>query len=125
MRSTASSHEAVIELKLADKNRTARELRETIRVQLVTKYMAAENSRSGCLLLTLAEDRQWDHPENGSSIGFSELVALLSDEATNSEKRMGGNLRLHIHALDLRPRLATETIRKKRTGMLKSGNPTK
>ena len=46
--SVVSAYEAVIELKLADR-RSARDLRNTIYEQQVKKYMAAENSRSGCL----------------------------------------------------------------------------
>ena len=86
LRSVVSEHEAVIELKLADSRRSARDLRDTIYDQLVTKYMAAENSRSGCLLVTLAKDRKWKHPDNGTLIGLPELMSLLCDEA----KRVGG-----------------------------------
>lgn len=67
LRSVVADCEAVIELKLGD-GRSARDLRDTIYNQLVKKYMAAENSRSGCLLFTLAKDRKWEHPENGQRI---------------------------------------------------------
>ena len=70
LRSTASPHEAVIEIKLGEKKRSARELRDTLKNQLVTKYMAAETSRSGCLVITLSKERHWDHPDNGSRIFF-------------------------------------------------------
>jgi hypothetical protein len=112
MLSTASPHEAVIELKLADE-RTAADLRDTIENQLVTKYLAPETRRSGCLLMTLSKDRRWNHPDDGSSIGFPELVTLLRAEAERIEKKLGGNLRLHVHALDLRARLQTEPKRTK------------
>ena len=112
LRSTHSNHEAVIELKLAD-GRTAHDLRDTLKDQLVTKYMAAETSRSGCLLITLAKDRTWDHPDSGLRIGFDALVKLLRDEAARIVASLGGHLRLHVHALDLRPRLPTEAKRKK------------
>ena len=107
LRSTVSSHEAVIELKLAD-GRTAEDLRDALKSQLVTKYMAADTSRSGCLMVTLAKDRRWKHPDNGSSICFSELVALLREEADRIVEKLGGTLQLHVYALDLRPRLPTE-----------------
>lgn len=112
LRSTISTHEAIIELKLADA-RTARDLRDTVRDQLVTKYMAAETSRSGRLLITLAKDRQWDHPDGGSRIGLEDLVSLLRAEAALIVASLGDTLRLHVHALDLRPRLPTETKRSK------------
>lgn len=111
LRSTASDHEAVIELKLAD-NRTATDLRDTLKEQLLKKYMAAENSRSGCLLVTLAKARQWDHPDSGLRIGYSALIDLLRDEASRIEQEMGGIVRLHVHAFDLRPRLPTEKKRR-------------
>lgn len=107
LRSTVSSHEAIIELKLAD-GRTARDLRDTIYDQLVKKYMAAEASRSGCLLITLAKDRQWKHPDNGQRIGLIELEALLRAEAKRVEEAMGGSVALVVHILDLRPRLPKE-----------------
>ena len=65
LRSIVSNHEAVIELKIADRW-SARELRNTIYDQLVTKYMAAENSKSGCLLVALAKDRTRKHPDSGT-----------------------------------------------------------
>ena len=125
LRSTMSPYEAVIELKLADKNRTAQDLRETIENQLVTKYMAAETSRSGCLLLTLAKQRLWDHPDTDAKIDFAGLVTLLREEAAEITERLGGTLRLHIHALDLRPRLATEAkqVKGKRVRKSRSKKP--
>jgi hypothetical protein len=113
LRSLVSDHEAVIELKLADR-RTARDLHDTINNQLVKKYMAADNSRSGCLLITLAEDRGWDHPDSGKRIGLTELKSLLCDEAKRVENTMGGSVKLAVHVLDLRPRLPKEKVR--RTG---------
>ena len=108
LRSIVSGHEAVIELKLAD-CRSARDLLNTIDDQLVTKYMAAENSRSGCLLITLArEDRMWEHPDNGTLIGLPDMVSLLCDEAKRVEEAMGGAVALRVHLLDLRPRLPFE-----------------
>ena len=112
LRSTVSTHEAVIELKRAD-GRSARDLRDTIQEQLVTKYMAAETSRSGCLLITLASDRKWKHPDNGSRIGPTELMSFLRQEACRLEETIGSSLTLRVHLLDLRPQLPTEDTGKK------------
>lgn len=103
LRSVISEYEAVIELKLAD-DRTPRDLRDTIQDQLVTKYMAAENCKSGCLLLTLAKDRKWRHPETRASIDLSGLMSLLSEEARRVEASIGGAIALTVRVLDLRPR---------------------
>ena len=102
LRSVVSEHEAVIELKLADR-RSAHDLRDTIYAQLVTKYMAAENRKSGCLLVTLAKDRKWEHPDSRALIGPSELLSLLRDEAKRVEEAMGGVVALSVFLLDLRP----------------------
>lgn len=120
--STTSPHEAVIELKLAD-GRSAKDLRDTLETQLVTKYMAPETRRSGCLMITLSRDRQWDHPDSGNSIGFKELVALLQEEAARIVQKLGGTLRLHVCALDLRPRLPIESKRAKKTSRGKDTLP--
>jgi len=112
LRSVVSDHEAVIELKLAD-GRSARDLRDTIYDQLVKKYMAAENSRSGCLLITLAKDRCWEHPDSGQRIELTELKSLLCDETKRVEHAMGGSVAIALHILDLRPRLPKEKVRPK------------
>jgi hypothetical protein len=108
MRSTASLHEAIIELKLAD-DRTAQDLLDTLETQLVTKYMASETSRSGCLLITLAKERKWDNPSGGPRLNFLKLVELLRNEALRVVAKHGySRFRLHVHALDLNRRLPTE-----------------
>ena len=117
LRSVVSDHEAVIELKLADR-RSARDLRNTICDQLVTRYMTAETSRSGCLLVTLAKDRSWKHPDSETPINLPELVLLLRDEAERVEEAMGGVVALSVHLLDLRPRLHFEKTEKKDKGAL-------
>ena len=107
LRSVSSNHQATIELKLGD-YRAARDLRDTIEDQLLTKYMAAENSRAGALLITLARDRVWDHPDEGGRISVDELLCLLRKEAERLEEASGGTVSIVIHLLDLRPRLAIE-----------------
>ena len=112
LRSVLSAHEAVIELKRAD-SRSVRNLSDTIFHQLVTKYMAAETSRSGCLLVALAKDRTWHHPDSEEQIDLSGLMSFLRDEAKRVEEKMGGAARLSVHLLDLRPRLPRENARNK------------
>jgi hypothetical protein len=107
LRSTASNYEAVIELKLAD-NRSTNDLLETLEKQLVAKYMASDYSRSGCLLITLSKSRKWDHPNGGERIDYAELIDLLREEADKIAHKHGHSIRLHVHGLDLRPRLQTE-----------------
>ena len=106
LRSTASAHEAVIEIKLGDR-RPVNDLRDAIKNQLVKKYMAAENRKSGALLVTLAKNREWQHPDGSGKIRVEELISLLRKEAKRVEEALGGEVRLAVHFLDLRPSAAS------------------
>jgi hypothetical protein len=108
--STASNQKGTIELKLGDR-RSGTELFNTIRDQLLTKYMAADECRAGCLLVTIAKNREWDHPKTGKKIGFEELMIVLNEEAGRLSKELGGTAKLMAKGLDLRPRLGTEKRR--------------
>ncbi|MEA2795342.1 MAG: hypothetical protein QOI87_2722 [Bradyrhizobium sp.] len=107
LRSTGSKHQATIELKLGD-DRTGTDLFKTINDQLLTKYMAADECRVGCLFVTIARDRQWDHPKTGQRIDFETLMAVLNEEAQRLSQELGGAAKLMVKGLDLRPRLTTE-----------------
>lgn len=108
LRSTGSAHEAIIELKVGEKDRSAADLKATLKDQLVVKYMAAENCRAGCLLITIKTPRTWQHPETGATLNLAGLVDMLNEEAARIEREMGGSLRLIARGLDLQPRLSTE-----------------
>ncbi len=108
LRSTGSEHEAVIELKIGEKKRSAAELKATIRKQLVEKYMAAENIRAGCLLITVNSPRTWKHPDTNKDVNLEALIEMLNEEARRIEQDMGGSLRLIVRGLDLQARLPTE-----------------
>lgn len=116
LRSTGSDQEAVIELKIGEKPRSAADLRATIKDQLVTKYMAANNCRAGCLLITIATPRTWQHPDTDASLDLAGLIAMLNEEAKRIEEEMGGSLRLMARGLDLQPRLPTERAKPRRRG---------
>lgn len=108
LRSTASDHEAIIELKLSDE-RTAHDLLNTLENQLVIKYMASEKSRSGCLLITLSKEKKFENPNGRGLIDFSDVLSLLRKKAEQVVAKYRGAFRLHIHGFDLRPRLPTES----------------
>ncbi len=105
--STGSSQQGTIELKLGDR-RSGTDLFNTLHNQLLTKYMAADECRAGCLLVTIAKDRGWAHPKTGIRIGFEELMIVLNEEADRISKELGGTAKLMAKGLDLRPRLGTE-----------------
>lgn len=102
-----SGQQATIELKLG-KNWSGRVLRDTIQKQLVTKYMAAESCRSGCLLVTVSSNQNWIHPDTGVKVDINGLRAMLVAEADRIVDKLGSSLRLVVKVLDLRPRLAVE-----------------
>jgi hypothetical protein len=106
-RSTGSKQQGIIELKLGDE-RSGTDLFNTIRDQLLTKYMAPDECRAGCLLVTIAKDREWDHPMTGKRIGFEELMVGLNEEAERLSKELGGMAKLMAKGLDLRARLGKE-----------------
>lgn len=107
LRATSSDQQAVIELKIGD-GRSGRDLRDTIKEQLVTKYMAPEYCRSGCLLITVAKNRGWEHPDTNETLDVSGLETMLRAEAEKLVAEMGLAIRLTAQVLDLRPRLPTE-----------------
>lgn len=109
LRSVASEQQAIIELKLADK-RSAKNLRDAISQQLVKKYLVAENSSCGCLLVTVAKKEKWKHPDcKNVQIGLPEMAKLLCDEAKRVAEEKGGQILIKVHVLDLRPRNSTDS----------------
>jgi hypothetical protein len=108
-RSTASEQQGVIELKIGD-GRSGMDLFKTLHDQLLTKYMAPEACKAGILVVTIAKEREWEHPKTGVRINFDELIAVLAEEAERLSKETGGAAKLSVKGLDLRPRLAKERI---------------
>ena len=113
-RSTDSNQQGTIELKLGD-NRSGADLFNTLRDQLLTKYMAADECRAGCLLITIAKHRKWDHPKTGEKVDFEELMIILNEEADQLSRELGGTAKLMAKGIDLRPRLGTENRPTRRT----------
>lgn len=104
-----SGYQATIELKIGEKPRSGKELRDTIEDQLVNKYMAASNARTGCLVVTVADaKKRWQHPDNGVLIDRHQLQQMLSEAAQLAQQRLGGDARVMARLLDLTPRLGKE-----------------
>jgi hypothetical protein len=104
-----SGYQATIELKVGEKDRSARELCDTIDDQLVKKYMAHRDARTGCLLVSVADPgRYWLHPETSERIDRFGLQTLLQAKAEEAQRRLGGEARVLARVLDLTPRLSTE-----------------
>lgn len=108
LRSTLPGQEGVIELKVGEKNRSAAELRQALSDQLVRKYMAPENCRAGCLLITIRTNRNWKHPDSGEVLDLAGLIGMLNKEARRITDELGGTLRISARGLNLRPRIGPE-----------------
>lgn len=105
LHATASDQQAVIELKLGNKGYSGRDLVDTLRGQLVKRYLAPENRRAGCLLITIHDDKKFAHPDTGGLLDSNGLLTLLQDEACKIEARTDNQVRLTVRLLDLRNRL--------------------
>lgn len=104
-----AGYQATIELKVGEKGRSARELCDTIDEQLVKKYMAHRDARTGCLLVSVADPaRYWLHPDTGERIDRIGLQTLLQAKADVAQKQLGGEARVLARVLDLVPRLSKE-----------------
>jgi hypothetical protein len=104
-----SGFQATIELKVGEKGRSARELCDTIDDQLIKKYMAHREARTGCLLVSVADPgRYWLHPDTNQRMDRLGLQTLLQAKAEEAQRRLGGEARVLARVLDLTPRLSTE-----------------
>ena len=108
LRATRSPQQATIELKIGEKPRSAADLRKALKDQLLKKYMAADDCRAGCLVVTVRSGKTWTHPKNRKRLDLSGLIAMLNEEANRLAAKLGGSIRLMAKGLDLRPRLQTE-----------------
>ncbi|PIF38210.1 hypothetical protein CLU98_3452 [Burkholderiales bacterium 23] len=102
--STTAHLEAVIELKIGEKDYTFPDLRNALHMQLVGKYMVPEHRRVGCLLISIVKDRYWKDPDTGSRMEFEEVIARLSAEAKGLTANLGYGAFVAVRGLDLRPR---------------------
>ena len=119
-----SGYQATIELKIGEKPRSGKELRDTIEDQLVNKYMAASNARTGCLVVTVADaKKRWQHPDTGVLIDRHHLQQMLSEAAQLAQQRLGGDARVMARVLDLTPRLGKEAASAKVAEAKASGAP--
>jgi hypothetical protein len=123
LRSVAADQQGVIELKVGDKDRSAADLRDTLSSQVVTKYLAPEGSRVGCLAITRAKRQGWRHPETNASLTFAELIDFLSAAADELEAKLAGAVRLHVRGIDLEPRLLVEREQRKKGKIAAAARP--
>lgn len=105
--------QATIELKIGEKSRSGKELRDTIENQLVKKYMAHSKARTGCLVVTVANPmKRWLHPDTRKKLGWEQLQLMLNEAAQLAQQRLGGDARVMARILNLTPRLDKEASAK-------------
>lgn len=112
LHSNARVLQAAIELKIGDKDYSYTDFSEALRDQLVGKYLVPEERRVGCLLISLAKSRTWEHPTEGRKIGIDEVIALLRAEAADLVGALSFEALLQVRLLDLRPKEFPKTPRK-------------
>ncbi len=96
------AEQAVIEIKIANKNRTATTLAQDIEEQLVAKYLRHNQCRAGCFLVINRGDKAtWRHPTTGKKMTFSKLVSYLAEIAQSIEEKNGYRIKLEVFGLDL------------------------
>lgn len=101
--------QATIELKIGEKPRSGKVLRDTIEEQLVKKYMAHSKAKTGCLVVTVANPKKrWEHPDTGEKLDWQQLQLMLHEAAQLAQQRLGGEARVMARVLNLTPRLDTE-----------------
>jgi hypothetical protein len=116
LRATRSQQQATIELKIGEKPRSAADLRKALKDQLLKKYMAADDCRAGCLVVTVRSGKTWTHPRSGTRLDLNGLIAMLNEEASRLAAKLGGSIRLMAKGIDLRPRLQTERATTRKPG---------
>jgi len=97
--------QGIIELKIGDSNYSGNYLRNTIKDQLFSKYMAGEDCHAGCLLITVAKDRNWKHPDTNVLIDINGLEKMLEEAAQDLMEKIGFKVKIAIVILDLRSRI--------------------
>ena len=94
-------NKAVIEVKIADKDRSLRQLEKALENQLLGQYLR-HDCKSGCLLLTFGGRRKgWRHPESGSWLNFAEAVEYLRERARRIETERSHDVLVAVFGLDL------------------------
>ena len=103
LRSVCGDQQAVIELKLANNGWSMRDLLNALERQLVGQYLQHDDCKAGCLLITIAKDRTWEHPETRACLEFPEMITLLRKRAAEIAEELGHAARIGVIGIDLRP----------------------
>ena len=70
------------------------------RQELLTKYMSAEHSKAGFLVITFNANRSWRHPDPDCQMPSTMLIDFLNAEARRLERELGGAVGLMARGRD-------------------------
>lgn len=107
---------AVTEIKIGDRY-SVNELLDALESQLLGQYLRHSSCAAGCLLVTYAGRKSFEHPITGAPLAFAEVIDLLSARAAELEAASKGRVRLGVFGLDL-----TDPLKR---GVAKKKGPTK
>ena len=95
-------HKTVIEIKIADKGWTLKQLVKALQDQLVGQYLRHSDCKSGCLLLTHGGKRKgWRHPDSRKWLSPPEALEFLREKAARIQTETLHQVRLAVFWLDL------------------------
>ena len=97
---TESRFEVAIEVKQAD-SWTTSQLVKALEEQLAETYLKPARRRHGILFMTDSGRKSWQHPETGKRIGFTDLIAFLSDKAEKKTKNEMGPITISVIGIDI------------------------
>lgn len=91
-----------IEIKPLDSSRgySANSLADTLKDQLVGKYLKGRNSKHGVLVLFRLDDKVWQIPDGPNDAGFEDLVSYLKAQATQIKAQNDKVERLEVFGID-------------------------
>ena len=93
---------AAIEIKIADKRWSLKDLEKALKVQLTKQYLRHNDCRAGCLLLTYDGVRKsWPTARRGKRLTFVQLIEYLNGKAAEIELAQSGQVKVAVFGLDL------------------------
>ena len=97
-----SDQKVAVEVKIADKGWSLKDLEDALRDQLAGRYLRHSNCAAGCLLLTYhGRKRHWIDPVTKERLAFHDVVSLLKEKAKAIEQEHQHRIRVAVFGLDL------------------------
>lgn len=119
--STGSVHRGVIEIKIGDSgSSTVTTLEAAIAEQLTEQYLRHKDCTVGCLLVTYAGRKGFQHPTTAKAMSFAEVIEHLKAFAKDHVLAEGGRVLLDVVGLDLTSPLKGEEAKVERRAIARA-----